>query len=198
MVACEFFLPSNEANMRLQPVSLRGRRFLIQFHELMTEFGGVIPWLDGLDELRFATNGAWFEDRLLRRLGQRNGFITPYQFVDGNEARTYVGGILFFGQSPEILRDPRNVEIAERITSEGTRFISCLQVREVRRSDGVGGTMMSRAVRAIQQEHGAVWGVVSDPRLLPWYASLGAKTPSPLDNKDRLWIVHWPSPIQHS
>ncbi len=191
-----FFLPSNEVNMRLQPVSLRGRRFFIQFHELMVEFGHVIPWLDGLSELRFATNGEWFRDHLLGRLGQRNGVITPYQFVEGDEARTYIGGILLFDQSPETLRDRCNYEIAERLASEGASFISCLQVRESRRGSGVGGKMMPRAIRAIRHEHGAVWGVVSDPRLLPWYAALGAQTPSTLDNKDELWIVHWPKLVQ--
>lgn len=184
--------------MRLQPVSLRGRRFLIQFIELMAEFGSVIPWLDGMDEMRFATNGEWFRDELLRRTGQRDGNVTPYQFVDGDGARTYVGGILLFDQSPEILRDRRNCEIAERLASEGASFISCLQVRETRRSSGVGGKMMTRAVRAIQLRHGAVWGVVSDPLLLPWYAALGAQIPSTPNNKDGLWIVHWPKAVQQS
>lgn len=189
---------SGEVNMQLQSVSLRGRRFLIQFQEMMTEFGNVIPWLDGLDELRFATNGEWFRDRLLQRLGQRNGVITPYQFVNEGEARIYSGGILLFEQSPETLHDRHNGEIAERLASDGARFISCLQVCTSRRGSGIGNRMMPRAIRAIQAEHGAVWGVVSDPRLLPWYAALGAQTPSPLDNTDGLWIVHWPKPVQQS
>lgn len=184
--------PSNEANMRLQPVSLRSRRFRIQFEEIMSEFGEKIPWLRGLDELRFATNRRWFQDQLLQRLGQ-HGAIIPYQFVEENSARASVGGVLFFGRSPETMRDPRNVEIAERLEAGGAYFASCLQVREVSRGMGVGSAMMPRAIRAIQNRHGtAVWGVVSDPRLLSWYASLGAETPSPTDNKDGLWIVHWP------
>lgn len=51
--------------------------------------------------------------------------------------------------------------------------------------------MMTRAVAAIRKTHGAAWGVVSNPRLLPWYASLGAELPSPVENKDGLWIVTW-------
>jgi len=172
--------------MHLQTVSLRGRRFLIQFSEIMHEFGREIPWLDGMDEMRFATNGEWFLNELLRRLGQRNGIITPYQFVDGDKARSYVGGMLFFGQSPEVLRDPRNKRLAERLASDNAHFISCLQVRETRRGVGIMATMMPRAIRAIQAEHSAVWGVVSNPRLLPRYASLGAQTPSPIDNEDGL------------
>lgn len=177
--------------MRLQPVSLRGRRFLIQFNEVMSEFGSVIPWLDGMDEMRFATNGEWFRDELLRRTGQREGNVTPYQFVDGNGARTYAGGILLFEKSPETLRDPRNREIEDRLAHEKSSFISCLQVRESRRDAGLGTKLMTRAVAAIRGNHGSTWGVVSDRRLLPWYASLGAQTPSPVENEDRLWIVSW-------
>lgn len=182
--------------MRLQTVGLRGRRFLIQFYDIINEFGNVIPWLDGMNELRFATNGAWFQDRILHRLGQHNGTITPYQFVEGDGARTYLGGILLFDQSPEHLRDPRNREAAECLAAQGASFISCLQVRQPKRGFGVGRRMMPRAIRAIQAEHGAVWGVVSDPHLVPWYATLGAHALSPIDNKDRLWIVHWSKPAQ--
>lgn len=177
--------------MRLQPISLRGRRFLIQFYEVMTEFGGVIPWLDGLDEMRFATNGEWFCDELLARLGQRQGRITPYQFVEVDDARYFVGGILHFDVSPERLRDRRNNGIVERLTSDGASYISCLQVREPRRGKGVGNEMMRRAIKAVLAKHGSVWGVVSNPGLLPWYASLGANLESPLNNQDDLWVVHW-------
>lgn len=177
--------------MRLQPVSLRGRRFLIQFGEMMAEFGNVIPWLDGMNELRFATNGEWFRDELLRRLGQRDGNVTPYQFVDNGNTGTFVGGILRFDRSPERLLDSRNAEIAELLAANDASFISCLQVRGMRRDVRVGTDMMTRAVAAIRSTHGSAWGVVSDRRLLPWYASLGASTPSPIENKDGLWIVSW-------
>lgn len=178
--------------MQLQPVSLRGRRFLIQYSEIMTEFGRIIPWLDGLDDLRFATNGVWFLEELVRRLGQQDGMVTPYQFVDPDDAQTFVGGILHFDRSPEHLRDPRNAKIAEQLMDSGTSFISCLQVRKPRRGVGVGTHMGHRAINAILKYHGPVWGVVSDPRMTAWYTSLGASLPSPIDNKDGLWIVHWP------
>lgn len=179
--------------MRLQHVSLRGRRFLIQFYEIMREFGGVIPWLDGMDEMRFATDGRWFCDELLRRLGQRNGRVTPYQFVDADDGRTFVGGILHFDESPEMLRDSRNAKTVERLTAGGASYISCLQVRPTRQGVGVASHMMKRAIEAILARHGSVWGVVSDHRLLPWYASLGATLPSPLNNQDGLWVVSWRS-----
>jgi hypothetical protein len=179
--------------MHLRPVSLRGRRFLIQFYELMAEFGDEIPWLDGMNEMRFATNGEWFRDELLRRLGQRNGDITPYQFVDQDDAGTFVGGILHFEQSPECLRDIRNCEIVEELNSKGASYISCLQVRTPRRGVGAGKQMMRRAIDAILDHHGAVWGVVSDPKLIPLYESLGAERRSPIQNQDDLWVVGWPS-----
>lgn len=182
--------------MRLQPTSLRGRRFLIQFCAIMREFGSEIPWLDGMDEMRFATNGAWFRKELQRRLGQRDGTITPYQFVDGDDARTFVGGILHFDNHPERLRDPRNSEIVEALAANGVGYISCLQVRDVRRGTGTGTQMMRRAVDAILDRHGAVWGVVSNPRLIPWYQVLGAQLLSPLDNRDGLWVVNWNKPPQ--
>lgn len=177
--------------MYLTPVSLRGRRFLIQFYEIMAEFGRVIPWLDGLDDIRFATNGEWFVDELKRRLGQQDGHVTPYQFLDPDDARTFAGGIFHFDRSPERFRDTRNARIAEHLIVEGANFISCLQVREPRRHSGVGNAMMERSIKAILNYHGSVWGVVSNPRLLKWYASLDATLQSPLDNRDNLWIVNW-------
>ena len=177
--------------MKLQSVSLRGRRFFIQFYEIMHEFGQIIPWLDDLDEMRFATNGDWFCDELRRRLGQGNGMIVPYQFVDENRSRAFVGGILHFDQHPEKLRDTRNAETVERLQAEGFSYISCLQVREKRRGDGSGTEMMRRAISAILNRHGSVWGIVSDPCLIPWYKALNAQLLSPLDNSDKLWIVSW-------
>lgn len=177
--------------MRLQPVSLRGRRFLIQYLEVMREFSKVIPWLDGMDELRFATDTEWFIAELMRRTHQKSGPITPYQFVAEEDGSPFIGGILKFSDAPENFRDPHHCEIAERLASEGSKFISCLQVREPRRGISVGKAMMQRAIHAIQSKHGSVWGVVSNPDLIKWYISLGAKLQSPLENEDRLWIVSW-------
>lgn len=174
-------------------VSLRGRRFLMQFWELMAEFGDEIPWLQGLDDLRYATNAAWFCEELARRTGQRHGVVTPYQFVDGDVARTYIGGILHFSRSPECFRDRRNAEAAERLAAEGASFISCLQVRPFYRGHEVGHTAMHNALKAIRGRHGAVWGVVAKPRLQRFYASLGAELLGSEENGDGLRIVAWPA-----
>ncbi len=177
--------------MRLQQVGLRGRRFLIQYLGIMEEFGSVVPWLAGMDDLRYATNAAHFRDTLLERTAQGDGDITPYQFVLPGRPAEFVGGVLHFTYSPERLRDPRNREAAERLVSEGVHFVSCLQVRHELRGQGIGDVMFRRAIATILSEKGAFWGVVSDPRLLPWYRSLGVQTPSPCNNRDGLWIVHY-------
>lgn len=179
--------------MVLQQVSVRGRRFVVQFYEVMREFGREIPWLDGLDDLRYAMNGEWFCDELARRTRQGSSTVTPYQFVDSDSARTFVGGILHFAKSPERFCDGRNIEIAERLASEQANFMSCLQIRPERRQHDVGREMMLRSVAAIRAKHGAVWGVTSNPRLRAWYESLGAQSLSPRENDDNLWILSWPA-----
>ena len=178
--------------MQLRCPDPDSREFLIQFEQIMREFGGVIPWLDDLDDLRYATNRVWFTGELSRRLGQRNGSVIPHQFVEENEAETYIGGFLLFGQSPENLRDRRNGKIAERLALEGARFISCLQVREPKRGIGVGKKMMARAIDVIREKSGGVWGVVSNPDLVSWYEALGGTILSPRNNDDNLWIIHFP------
>ncbi|PIX62029.1 hypothetical protein CO057_04235 [Candidatus Uhrbacteria bacterium CG_4_9_14_0_2_um_filter_41_50] len=174
--------------MGLEKVSLRGRRFSIQFFSIMQEFGGVIPWLDGMDEMRFATDGHWFQDAMRSRFG---GEVTPYQFVADDDASTFVGGILHFDKAPERMRDCQNLALAEYLEAKGVNFISCLQVRDPMQGRGLGSAMTRRAIDVIIKKHGPVWGVVSNPKLLPWYVALGANTPSPPDNRDSLWIVDW-------
>jgi len=180
--------------MYLQRVSLLGRRFAIQFVAIMTEFGQVIPWLDGVPELGFMTNGVRFRDELLHRTRQEDGTIRAYQFVTGDANRTFIGGLLNFDRSPERLLDHRNREIAERLAATGYSYVSCFQVRLPFRSLGTGRRVTIRALQAIIHDQGPVWGVVSDPRMLAWYRSLGAAAPSPPDNRDHLWIVDWSEP----
>lgn len=177
--------------MRLQAVSLQGRRFAIQFGAITNEFGHVIPWLDGTQRLALATNGAYVRDELLRRMRLDDGEITPYQFVLGDRSHEFVGGILAFARSPERLTDQHNLAIVEELDANQSSFISCLQVLPNRQSAGNGDALMRRAIPAILADRGSVWGVTSNPRLLPWYRSLGATTPSPMDNRDNLWIIRW-------
>ncbi len=177
--------------MRLQPVSLRGRGFSIQFGEIINEFGRTIPWLNGLQDLQYATNGTYVRDELLRRMRQEEDGITPYQFQTDGRAKEFLGGVIHFAASPEQFRDRRNRATSDHLACMGASYISCLQIRADRRMGGVGNQMMRRALKAILATHGSVWGVVSDPHLIAWYRSLGAKVQSPLDNDDHLWIVSW-------
>ncbi len=177
--------------MRLQQVSLRGRRFLIQFSAIMEEFGGVIPWLASVRELSVVTSGTHFEKQLLERLRQPTGGITAYQFVGSDRSREFMGGLLHFKRTPERFEDHPNKELVEAFEEEGMGYISCLQVLPNWRGTGVGRDLMTRALNAILQERGAVWGVVSDPNLVHWYRSLGASILSPDDKADNFWIVVW-------
>src|SRR3989344_7969748 len=115
--------------MQLISRSLRGRTFLIQFIEIMREFGAEIPWLEPLQNIAYATNAAYVRDRLLRAFSCHDpSEVTPYQFVTADESREYVGGILHFTKTPEVFIDRSNQEIAERLTQEDFHYISCLQV----------------------------------------------------------------------
>lgn len=177
--------------MQLVHQGLRSRSFLLQFFAIMEEFGDEIPWLDGLRGLTWSTNATFFRDHILRRLGCEEEGIVPYQFVTPDQQREFVGGVVHFTRSPENFRDRRNIEVMERLVTEGYHYISCLQVRSPFRGVGVGDTLMRRALRSIQASHSRVWGVVSHPELIPWYVGLGATVQSPRDNRDKLWIISW-------
>ncbi|MEK9155586.1 MAG: hypothetical protein AAB839_02965 [Patescibacteria group bacterium] len=177
--------------MRLQRVSLQGRRFAIQLSAIVGEFRNVIPWLEGVQDLASATNGAYVRDELLRRMQLDEEGIVPYQFVLGDRSKAFAGGILAFDRSPERFRDPQNADIAEQLKVQGAGYISCLQVLPGQRGTGTGDALMRRALPVILKERGSVWGVVSNRDLLAWYASLGAQIRSPPENKDHLWIVTW-------
>ena len=178
--------------MQLISRSLRGRTFLIQFIEIMREFGAEIPWLEPLQNVAYATNAVYVRDRLLRAFGcQDSSEVTPYQFVTSDESREYVGGIVHFAQTPEVFVDRENQGIAEHLAHEDFHYISCLQVRGVWRGQGQGSELMRRALAAILRTHPRVWGVASSFQLLPWYASFGGRIWSPRHNADNLWIVSW-------
>lgn len=175
--------------MRLITRSLSGRAFLLQFLEIMAEFGGEIPWLEPLQPIRFSTNGTWFRDQLLRALRQEEERIVPLQFVTSDRPGDFVGGMLHFPVSPEQFRDRENREIQERLTHQGASFISCLQVRDVCRGQGHGRDLLERSLQVLLRSHGRVWGVVSKPSLVTWYASFGFRLCSPRENEDKLWIL---------
>jgi hypothetical protein len=178
--------------MLLVSQSLRSRAFLMQFIEVLQEFGGVIPWLDPLRSLRYITNTAHFRDKFLLSVCCKDeSEIKPLQLVSSDRSHEYVGGIIHLAHSPEIFTDSRNQGMSELLAHEGYQFMTCLQVRTDRRNRGHGFDLFSRALRTILENHEKVWGVVSDPKLLSWYSSLGGEIRSPLDNQDCLWILSW-------
>ncbi len=178
--------------MQLAIVDPFDRSFLPQLFAVVGEFGSVIPWLDGSTELVWATNGAYVLERLAEMTGQGHPKdIVPYQFRAEDAGATYIGGLLQFARSPERLRDSRNAAIAEGLADQGAAYISCLQVRPPRRDQHVSHHLFPRAIEAIMRTHPRVWGVVSEPRLVPWYQRCGATLLSPRENRDGFWIVSW-------
>jgi GNAT superfamily N-acetyltransferase len=186
------FTQCGEYTMQLVTRSLRGRSFLLQFLEIMQEFGHEIPWLEPLRNIHYSTNATYFRDHVLKGLGCKEPEdIVPFQLVTTDPSREYLGGILHFPRTPDRFRDRRNQALLEQLTHERYSFFTCLQVRSVIRGHGYGNEIMRKALKAILAAHGKVLGVASNPDLLSWYASLGAKIRSPRENRDNLWIITW-------
>ncbi len=178
--------------MKLVQHSLGGRTFLLQFHQIMGEFGNVIPWLAPLHDIAFYTNPKRFEDHLLLRLGCNDREdLTPIQFVTPDESHDYVGGMIRLTKSPEKFIDFRNIETQGLLAHQRYHFVSCLQLRKEYRGKGFTNTLVKNAFQSVLDTHKKVWGVVSDPLLIRWYISLGGILRSPMENKDHLWIISW-------
>lgn len=178
--------------MHLIQRSLQGRSFLLQFFQIMEEFGDEIPWLQPLKGISYTTNGVYFRDQVIKRLGLKDiEHVTAFQFVTPGREHEYIGGVMRFAAIPEVFRDRDNQDIQARLVCEGYHFISCLQVRERYQGQGHGRLLMKKALNTILGTHGRVWGVVSKPSLISWYQSLGATLHSPHQNDDKLWIISW-------
>lgn len=178
--------------MHLVKRSLQSRDFLLQFFEIMQEFGNDILWLEPLKNIRYSTNGVYFRDQFIRSMGLYDQEeVTIFQFVTPDREHEYVAGVIRFAHVPESFEDLRNKEIQELLLSQGYHFISCLQMRDNYRGCGHGQALMQKALSSILEVHGRVWGVVFNPQLIPWYESLGATVRSSADNEDDLWIISW-------
>lgn len=184
--------------MQLAQSELKGRGFQIQFADIMQEFGAVIPWLDPLRNLEFSTSPDYFRDTVLKGLRCHDeNDITPLQLVTSDEKREYVGGVIRLAHSPETFVDTRNQELNERFSVLGYQYVSCLQIRKDLRGGKLGPAMISDVRDLLLDIHGKLWAVVSDPRLLRHYVSIGGHSESPINNKDHLWIVSWQRPVPH-
>lgn len=176
--------------MLLVKQNTRGRAFLFQFEQIMYEFGSVIPWLFGADSLHFVTNSCYFNEKLHQVIGCPLGSIVPYQLLTSGRERLFVGSILRFTTSPERFTDPMCIEMQRIFDGAGAVYISCLQVRNVKRGLNHGTEILLRSVRRLLQEWPQVWGVC-EPSMVPWYMSLGATIHHKGDNSDNLAIISW-------
>lgn len=178
--------------MYLVKRDLAGRAFLLQFFQIMEEFGDEIPWLEPLKTIQFSTNGVYFRDQFIKLLRLREEQdITAFQFITMERGREFIGGFVHFSRSPESFQDRKNSEICEVLNYQGYSFVSCLQIRDCYHGEGLGDLLMKKALPAIIGTHGRVWGVVSRPGLVRWYKSLGATVLSDPQNRDNLWIISW-------
>ncbi len=185
--------------MRLVQRSLEGRAFVIQFHEIMEEFGKDIPWLDSLKGLVFSTNGRYVRDRILETFRCEDpSDIVPIQFVTSDRGSDYTAGMILFRRSPEQLADPRNRAVCEELTALGYPFLSCFQVREVLRNQGHGPDLIKRVLATLLESHGKMHWIVSSLHQAHWYQAMGATLQSPLVNQDGLWILSYNKDRQHS
>lgn len=176
--------------MHIQSPSMAGRGFLIQFLDIMQEFGETIPWLRPASSLRYVTNGAHFNREFSRLLGCEPSSVVPYQLTTREEAHEYLGGLLHFRSSPEDFRDPGNREIMWQLEREGASYITCLQVRDVKRGQGYGTELVRKAMCTVQKTHVRVWAVC-EQELSPWYEAAGATALNAPHNKDGLAIISW-------
>ncbi|MDB5260659.1 MAG: hypothetical protein JWN37_890 [Candidatus Nomurabacteria bacterium] len=176
--------------MLLLKKDVSGRAFLLQFIQLMNEFGPVIPWLKPLNHLSFCTNGRHFEREIYRTIGCDPGTILPYQFLTSGMDREFFGGVLHFEQSPERFTDPDLKYMQSTLEATGASYITCLHVRNVKRGEGWGAEIVRRSVRKVLEVHPVLWGVC-EPELSAWYEKLGASVLNAGDNSEHLAVISW-------
>jgi len=176
--------------MNIVSVDLSDRSFLIQFWEIVQEFGEEIPWLEKISTARYVAGADRFRDRILQGLRLPDeSMIEPLQIM--SSGAEYLGGILRFSESPENFTDPFNRSIHHNLSEQGLPFLSCLQIRKDQRDHRYGPTLLNWIVEDTLSKHGNFWAVTSEMRLIHWYESSGATIMSPLVNEDDLWILVW-------
>ena len=178
--------------MRLEQVDLRSRSFLLQFFEVMSEFGNIIPWLEYLKTIKYSTNAEYFRDQVLKLLRcQDEHDILPYQLIGNKPERDFFGSIIHFKKSPERFRDFKNIEIMEGLEQQGYDYITCLQIRGQYRRQGWASVLLNGVMKKIIDQRQSVWAVLSDYNkdLYPYLS--GATLRSPENNLDKLWIITW-------
>lgn len=169
---------------------ISGRALLLQFQQIMIEFGSIIPWLQNVDLLHFVTSGQYFKRRLYEMIGCAQGSIAPYQLISSDAERNYIGGILHFTSNPESFLDPVLNKLMKELVLGGASYITCLQVREVKRGCGHGNDILLRSIKRILKKWTVVWAVC-EPNMVYWYKSFGATVLNEGKNDDNLAIIAW-------
>jgi hypothetical protein len=176
--------------MLLKKQIISSRAFLLQFMQIMQEFGGIIPWLKELENVCFYTNVKYFTRELSRTLGFSKEMIIPYQFLTSGSEREFFGGLLHFTKSPEKFKDKKLAKIKFELELKGASYLTCLHVRDIKRGQKTGTEIMRRIVFRILEAHPCIWGVC-ERDLVEWYVSLGASILNNGDNYDGLAVISW-------
>lgn len=176
--------------MLLKKQAVSGRAFLLQFIQIMQEFGVIIPWLKKLKDLPFYTNSAYFEKELYRILDIPEGRIVPYQFLTSGIEKEFFGGCLHFSVSPEKFKDKQLANLQCKLELQGSSFLSCLYVRDIKRGQKIGTEIMQRVIKSILDVYPNIWGVC-ERELIDWYVSLGAIVLNNGDNSEKLALINW-------
>ncbi|MCF7834487.1 hypothetical protein K9M48_00330 [Candidatus Gracilibacteria bacterium] len=176
--------------MKLLEPNIEDRTFLIQFGDIVSEFGQEIPRLKKIENLKYFTDANVFKSELFNTLGiDHQETISPYILTKDDRGKEYIGGLLSFSQSPEMFTDPNNELVRQELESAKYAYITCLQIRDVLRGGNYGIELLSKAFEKILDRFEKVWGVVSKQELLSYYAYFGAKIENQIDNNDNLFLI---------
>ena len=132
--------------MLLKKQIISSRAFLLQFMQIMQEFGAIIPWLKELENICFYTNRAYFERELSRIIGISKEMIIPYQLLTSGNEREFFGGLIHFTKSPERFKDKQIAKLQAELESVGASYLTCLYVRDVKRGQKTGTEIMRRVI----------------------------------------------------
>lgn len=176
--------------MQLQKLSVEDRSFLIQFNEIEKEFGNHIPWFNKIRNLKYLTEATQLKPQILEALQLDPSVqIDPYILTADTRWKEYVWSILNFSSSPEHFIDNNNETIRKQLENEKYAYITCLQIREIFRSERKWRELLSKAMDEIVKKFSQVRWVVSDPKLLPYYTRLGMNIVNNFPNEDWLYLI---------
>ena len=77
--------------MVLKSLDVKDRDFLIQFGDIVSEFGNEIPRLKKIANLKYITNTAIFEKKIFNTLGLNSSeIIKPYMITTDDKKAEYI------------------------------------------------------------------------------------------------------------